>query len=54
MKKSIIVVCSLLFFISAQAQTTVQGYVFKDKNQNGKKEQNEGNGAVPFFFCNQL
>jgi hypothetical protein len=20
----------------------------------GIKEQNEGNGAVPFFFCNQL
>jgi hypothetical protein len=41
MKKSIIVVCSLLFFMSSQAQTTVQGHVFEDKNQNGKKEQNE-------------
>jgi 3',5'-cyclic AMP phosphodiesterase CpdA len=41
MKKSIIVVCSLLFVMSSQAQTTVQGYVFEDKNQNGKKEQNE-------------
>lgn len=41
MKKSIAIICSLLFFISSVAQTKVQGYIFQDNNQNGKKDRNE-------------
>lgn len=41
MKKIVLSVCTLLCSISLLAQTNVQGFVFADENQNGKKERNE-------------
>ncbi|MFT2009989.1 calcineurin-like phosphoesterase family protein [Pontibacter sp. 13R65] len=41
MKKPFLLVGSLIFALSVQAQTTVSGYVFEDTNGNGKKERHE-------------
>ncbi|AKD03700.1 calcineurin-like phosphoesterase family protein [Pontibacter korlensis] len=41
MKKSALLVGSLLFAFAVQAQSTVTGYVYEDANRNGKKERRE-------------
>lgn len=41
MKKAIITSIAILLSISLSAQTTVDGYVYEDSNQNGEKERRE-------------
>jgi hypothetical protein len=41
MKKLFIPVCAFICCLSSVAQTNVEGVVFDDNNQNGKKERNE-------------
>ena len=41
MKKKLIPICALCFSLSTIAQTNATGYVFEDKNQNGKRDKRD-------------